>query len=125
MIYLIQSPGFYVKTSEPRPMTFDERMKTIMIPICVISEIPLELLKSGTRKRDVVIWRQIAMWAAMQKCYGTLKEVGVFFGGRDHSTVIHAKDTINDLIDCRNKQVLNNLKSLEAYIGIKYNSFKK
>ena len=55
-------------------------------------------LKSKSRKRELVYPRQIAMYLAKEKTELALKSIGYHFGGRDHSTVIHAIQTINDLI---------------------------
>ncbi len=55
-------------------------------------------LKSKSRKRELVHPRQIAMYLAKEKTDLSLKSIGYHFGGRDHSTVIHAVQTISDLV---------------------------
>lgn len=60
--------------------------------------VDVELLKAKTRKRMIVQARQIAMYFAKQLTQHSLKAIGLHFGGRDHSTVIHALQTVNDLI---------------------------
>lgn len=62
-------------------------------------EIPLEKLKEKTRKRFVVRARQLSMYLAKQLSNKSLKHIGSAFGGRDHSTVIHACQTIESLIE--------------------------
>ena len=59
----------------------------------------MEAINSKSRIRDLVEVRQIMMH--ILRIYGeyTLYEIGMSFGGRDHSTVIHAKDTVYDLCD--------------------------
>ena len=54
-------------------------------------------VKGKSRLRDVVIPRQVAMYLAKEMTELSLKTIGYHFGGRDHSTVIHAIQTINDL----------------------------
>jgi chromosomal replication initiator protein len=56
-------------------------------------------LKSKSRLREIVLPRQIAMYIAKELTDLSLKSIGYHFGGRDHSTVIHAIQTINDLMD--------------------------
>ena len=56
-------------------------------------------LKDKTRKKEIVTARQIAMYFAKEYTNHSLKSIGYHFGGRDHSTVIHAVQTVNDLID--------------------------
>lgn len=58
----------------------------------------VEKLKEKTRKREVVQARQIAMYFAKHYTKSSLKTIGLHFGGRDHSTVIHALHTVDDLM---------------------------
>lgn len=65
--------------------------------------LTVDQLKSKTRKREIVQARQISMYFAKQLTKASLKNIGMHFGGRDHSTVIHACQTVNDLIDTDKK----------------------
>ena len=58
-----------------------------------------EDLKDKTRKKEVVIARQLAMYFSKEYTNHSLKSIGYHFGGRDHSTVIHAVQTVNDMYD--------------------------
>ena len=61
---------------------------------------------SQKRTRAIARPRQVAMWLARDLTPHSLPEIGDAFGGRDHTTVLHACRTINDL---RNKDTqLNN-----------------
>ncbi len=62
-------------------------------------KIPVEHLKSKTRKRQIVIARQLSMYLAKKMTNQSLKAIGDTFGGRDHSTVIHAIKTVRDMMD--------------------------
>lgn len=67
----------------------------------IVSEyfrLPVEKLKEKTRKREIVQARQISMFFAKQFTKSSLKTIGLHFGGRDHSTVIHALNTVDDLM---------------------------
>jgi chromosomal replication initiator protein len=72
-----------------------------------------ELLKAKTRKKEVVEARQIAMYFAKKYTLLSLKSIGHHFGGRDHSTVIHAITTIEDLygLEKRTRQNVNELQT--------------
>lgn len=61
-------------------------------------QLPVEVLKEKTRKREVVQARQISMYFSKQYTKFSLKTIGLHFGGRDHSTVIHALNTVKDLM---------------------------
>jgi chromosomal replication initiator protein len=52
-----------------------------------------------TRTRDVVTARHLAMHFAKEKTTMSLKSIGLRFGGRDHSTVIHACNAVADRMD--------------------------
>ena len=56
-------------------------------------------LKGKTRRKEIVIARQVAMYFSKEYTNHSLKSIGYHFGGRDHSTVIHAVQSVNDLID--------------------------
>lgn len=67
--------------------------------VCDYFELPLELLKSKTRKREVVQARQIAMYFAKCMTKSSLATIGLHCGGKDHATVLHACRTVNNLMD--------------------------
>jgi chromosomal replication initiator protein len=71
--------------------------------VCDFYGLPVEAVKSKTRKREIVQARQIAMYFAKDLTKASLKNIGMHFGGRDHSTVIHACQTVNDLMDTDKK----------------------
>jgi len=56
-------------------------------------------LKAKTRKKEIVIARQLAMYFTKDYTNHSLKSIGHHFGGRDHSTVIHALQSVNDMLD--------------------------
>jgi len=61
--------------------------------------IPQDDLKAKTRKKEIVIARQVAMYFSKDYTNHSLKSIGYHFGGRDHSTVIHAVQSVNDMLD--------------------------
>ncbi|MBT3343270.1 MAG: chromosomal replication initiator protein DnaA [Gemmatimonadetes bacterium] len=54
-----------------------------------------ELLIGKTRKQDIVAPRQIAMYLAKRLTKSPLKVIGLHFGNRDHSTVVHAVRSVD------------------------------
>jgi len=71
--------------------------------VCDYFSIGVDMVKSKTRKREIVQARQIAMYFAKDMTKASLKNIGSHFGNRDHSTVIHACQTVNDLIETDKK----------------------
>ncbi len=71
--------------------------------VCDYFGISIDMVKSKTRKREIVQARQISMYFAKDLTKSSLKTIGMHFGGRDHSTVIHACQTVNDLMETDKK----------------------
>ncbi len=67
--------------------------------VCEEMSIDENKVRDKTRKQEIVIARQLAMYLAKELTRISLKNVGLYFGGRDHSTVIHACTSIQNLID--------------------------
>ncbi|MES2754018.1 MAG: chromosomal replication initiator protein DnaA, partial [Pseudomonadota bacterium] len=78
-----------------RRVTIDEIQKAVSAHFELK---PLELI-SARRARAVARPRQIAMYLAKRLTTRSLPEIGRKFGGRDHSTVIHAVRRIEELRD--------------------------
>ncbi|WP_277656249.1 chromosomal replication initiator protein DnaA [Seleniivibrio woodruffii] len=53
-------------------------------------------MKSKKRTKSISMPRQVAMYLLREKLNLSLQEVGQMFGGRDHSTVLHAVKSISD-----------------------------
>ncbi|MFP5470105.1 MAG: chromosomal replication initiator protein DnaA [Bacteroidia bacterium] len=67
--------------------------------VCDYFDMPIELMKSKTRKREVVQARQIAMYFAKKMTKSSLASIGMTCGGKDHATVLHACRTVNNLAE--------------------------
>ena len=67
--------------------------------VCDYFDIPIELMKSKTRKREIVQARQLAMYFSKQLTKNSLANIGIHCGNKDHATVLHACKTVNNLID--------------------------
>ena len=78
--------------------------------------LPLELLKSKTRKREVVQARQIAMFFAKNMTKSSLASIGLQCGGKDHATVLHACRTVNNLMET-DKKFKVYIEEIEKKIG--------
>ena len=56
-------------------------------------------LRAKTRKQEIVVPRQIAMFLAKNFTRASLKTIGLHFGGRDHSTIIHACKSVTEMME--------------------------
>ena len=61
--------------------------------------IPLGELLGKKRQRTLVRPRQMAMALAKELTRHSLPEIGQAFGGRDHTTVLHAQKVVRELIE--------------------------
>lgn len=98
------------------------------ITCCAIEfSIPVSDVIGKTRKREVVLLRQLLMTYFYIKFPMSLQAIGNQFGGRDHSTVSHAKDTISDLYLSNDGLLKFYLSTVEKYIDINLlkNAIKK
>lgn len=66
-------------------------------------DIPVDVLVSKTRKRNIVQARQIVMYLSKKYTKKSLVKIGKENGGRDHATVLHACRTVKNLIDIDKK----------------------
>ncbi len=75
-------------------------------------DLPVDLLRAKTRKQEIVNARQIAMYLAKEMTNCSLKTIGLHFGGRDHSTVIHAYQSVEDQLklDTKYRDTLQSIK---------------
>jgi chromosomal replication initiator protein len=71
--------------------------------VCDYFDLPLDLMKSKSRKREVVQARQLAMYFSKVYTKSSLATIGQHCGGKDHATVLHACKTVNNLIETDKK----------------------
>ncbi len=75
--------------------------------------ITIEVLKGKRRSANIAYPRMVAMYLSRMLTDESFPRIGLEFGGRDHSTVIHAVDKIEaDLKDnSQLKEIINEIKS--------------
>ncbi len=84
----------FVKNS-PREITIDY----IQQAVCKYFGLPIDKLKSKSRKRETVQARQLAMYFSKLYTKSSLAAIGNKCGNKDHATVLHACKTVKNLID--------------------------
>nr|WP_137676766.1 chromosomal replication initiator protein DnaA [Parerythrobacter lutipelagi] len=82
-----------ILSANRRRITIDEIQRTV----CQFYRIDRSEMSSKRRARAVVRPRQVAMYLSKVLTPRSYPEIGRKFGGRDHSTVIHAVRLIEDL----------------------------
>jgi len=79
--------------------------------------ISSDLLRARTRKKEIVVPRQIAMYLCKHLTDSSLKTIGLHFGGRDHTTVIHAHQTIEEKLQ-KNAQLKRDVETILSRLDV-------
>ena len=74
-------------------------VESIQEAVAEWSNLPSDLIRGNSRKREIVRARHIAIFLCGELTSLTQKSIGSHFGNRDHSTVIHALETARSIID--------------------------
>ena len=77
--------------------------------------IPVEDLMKKTRKKEVVYPRQIAMYLIREELQSPFSTIGRYFGGRDHTTTMHACDKISKEI-AKNIQLREEIRAIREQV---------
>jgi len=83
-----------VPSSKPRVITIHDIQKVVG----EIFSIRLEDFKAKKRTKSIAFPRQIAMYLSRELTDFSLPKIGEEFGGRDHTTVIHAHEKISKML---------------------------
>lgn len=74
-------------------------IQTILETITSYYDVKLGDLLSKRRHKSIALPRQVGMWLARKYTRYSLEEIGGYFGGRDHTTVMHAIKTVTSRQD--------------------------
>ena len=66
--------------------------------------------------RDALLPRQVGMYLARRLTPLSLKQIGAYFGGRDHATVLHACRKVADALS-RDAALCGAVRQLQADLG--------
>jgi len=88
-------------------------IEDIIQKVATYYKIPVNNVRDKNRRKEVAQCRHVAMYVAKQVTTHSLKTIGLNFGGRDHSTVIHALHQIED--QCKKDETLR--KEIEYIVS--------
>jgi chromosomal replication initiator protein len=100
--------------SVPDPVISIEQIQKA---VCEQLDVPQSLLVGKTRKQEIVFARQIAMYLIRELTSTSLKTIGNHFGGRDHTTVMHALSTIESSKD-RDDHTRRTLSAIKRALNV-------
>lgn len=97
----------------------DRRVTLLDIQQAVLEEFQVRPadLHSRKRTRSIVVPRQICMYLARKHTDLSLGEIGIYFGGRDHSTVLHGITKIRTLKD-QDARIRNAIANIENDLSV-------
>jgi chromosomal replication initiation ATPase DnaA len=93
--FIYQTLKIGTEIIKPKEMNIEYISKVV----CNYFNVPVEMLQSNTRKREIVQARQIAMFFSKSLTKSSLATIGSQIGDKDHATVLHACKTVNNLLD--------------------------
>lgn len=99
-------------TAHQRQITIQQ----ILDAVTKFYNVRLSDLQSKKRHKSIAFPRQVCMYLARRHTRFSLEEIGGYFGGRDHTTVLHAVRTVE--ADCKNhSDISNQLHQMEHQLG--------
>ncbi|GIN64517.1 chromosomal replication initiator protein DnaA [Robertmurraya siralis] len=102
-----------IPSSKPKIITILDIQQTVG----EYFNVKLEDFKAKKRTKSVAFPRQIAMYLARELTDFSLPKIGEEFGGRDHTTVIHAHEKISNLMQT-DVQFQNQMKEINELLKI-------
>lgn len=87
---------------------------SILDSVCKYFNVDREEILGKKKNKEIVEPRQMAMYLMCEMLDLPLTSIGQFFGGRDHTTVLHAREKVSNLVKTNNriKVIINDLKSM-------------
>ncbi|MFO7946432.1 MAG: chromosomal replication initiator protein DnaA [Armatimonadota bacterium] len=99
----------YSTDGRERNVTLDEIVDFVSAQM----DIPKQAVLGPKRSKDIVWPRQVAVYLTRELTDHSLVDIGKFYGGRDHSTILYAYNKVSDLIaeDEKVMWLINNFKN--------------
>ena len=112
---VIDSPSTRARTGHPQGEAAAVSIRRIQELVSERFGLSLDELCGDRRSQNIVYPRQVAMYLSRELTDSSLPKIGKEFGGRDHTTVIHATSKIARLIK-EDRSVWNLVQELTARI---------
>ncbi len=100
-----------IATNRPDNISIEQITRTV----CDFFDVAENKIREKNRKKEIVLARQIAMYLSKKLTNSSLKTIGLHFGGRDHTTVLHAYNTVAEQIR-NNEQIAEYVNTLTTRI---------
>lgn len=100
----------------PRP----EKMITFQLIMEVVSRyynISVSDILSNRRSKDIIVPRQVAMYLCRYVINMTFPKIGEVFGGKDHTTVIHACNKVSSDISSASSDLVSDVEEIKKRLA--------
>lgn len=87
--------GRITKIEEKKQLSIEN----IITKVCAYFDLEPISIQSKSRKREIVMARQIAMYLAKKYTEASSSQIGMQIGKKDHATVLHACKMVKNLLD--------------------------
>ena len=94
----------------------DMTIEEIVKKVSAISSISEKEIVGKSRKMEIAQARQVSMFLSREILGKSLSGIGMYFGGRDHTTVMHAIKTISNKVD-KNDVIGKTISKLRAELN--------
>ena len=92
-------------------------IREIQATVCKYYNLDPSCMLSARRPRSIARPRQIAMYLARELTPKSMPDIGKRFGGRDHTTVLHAVRTIANLVETDDEYRVD-VRALRARLAV-------
>ena len=96
------------------PLTVDDVLETV----CRFFDVTPNAVKGPSRKKELVMPRQIVMYLADKYTNIPAARIGKLVGGRDHSTVLHSINKVREMKE-KDKSFASQLKKVDEMLKVK------
>ncbi|UQS87242.1 chromosomal replication initiator protein DnaA [Nicoliella spurrieriana] len=88
-------------------------IEDILEGVSAYYNVSIDDIKGKKRYKEIVAPRQVAMYLSRELTKTSLPKIGEAFGGKDHTTVIHAYDKIKRALDNNDPQIKDEVADLK------------
>lgn len=111
----VESTKGILSTLSTNPKKGGLTAKRLIISVASFFEISVEDLVGNSRKKELVVPRQITMWLMREEMSASYPNIGQELGGRDHTTAMHACHKISESLT-RDDKIKNDVALLRQKI---------
>jgi hypothetical protein len=94
------------------------RIEDVIGAVCNHFNVSKTDMLSSRRHKAIVMPRQVAMYVARTFTLRSLPEIGRRFGGRDHTTVMHAVGKMTALLEAGDERAASDIAAIKQALGV-------